>query len=721
MAASSVASPFSRWLADNKPVLDKFRKKRAWALILLATGVAGVIGAAVRGKSSADRRERALMAAEQGERKNQRIAVDFRFLTRLSKILRIIVPSPVCVETLCLAILTALLVARTVVSVAIAEILGQNAQMLVAKKWKSFGKGVLMFALITLPASAINSGLKYFKEVLVVRFRLRLSQYVHNEYLKGVNFYKAINLGSEKIDNADQRVTSDIKKFSSAIADLYTSLFKPVLDVILFTLKLIQNTGWQGPAMMYSYFVLSGVVKRVIMPSFGKMVAQESTLEGEFRTAHQRLITNSEEIAFYDGSAREKDIINNCLNNIYRHVLYVRYLRALVLIFDGLLVKYWASIAGYCVLAAPMVFNVKNAAFKTAEENTRDYIRNSQYLQQLSTAVGQLVLVGNSLTTIAGYTSRVSELVEMVKQLSEVGNKPFAVVEEKSNPAPVDEKEKDTVSPSLNSSDELNWITGWAKRADSQRDARHARRYASASAPVVGGGKIELADFIKFEHVDIVSPEGKLLVKDLNFEVRPGQNVMITGPNGAGKSSLFRIIGELWPLSNGRVVKPRKEDILFVPQKPYLVLGTLRDQIIYPHSYADMRALGITDDDLGHLLGLVDPARIITNTWKWDEVKDWFHAFSGGQKQRVAMARLFYHKPQFAILDECTSAVSDEVEDRLYLTCKQMGITLFTVSHRKALAKHHDFILNFDGRGGWDIRPASEVGAMLVPQSQPPK
>lgn len=191
---------------------------------------------------------------------------------------------------------------------------------------------------------------------------------------------------------------------------------------------------------------------------------------------------------------------------------------------------------------------------------------------------------------------------------------------------------------------------------------------------------------------------------------------MITGPNGAGKSSLFRIIGELWPLSCGRVVKPRKEDILFVPQKPYLVLGTLRDQIIYPHSYADMRALGITDDDLGHLLAMVDPARIITTTWKWDEVKDWFHAFSGGQKQRVAMARLFYHKPRFAILDECTSAVSDEVEDKLYQTCKKMGITLFTVSHRKTLAKHHDFILNFDGRGGWDIHPASEVGETLVQQ-----
>jgi ABC-type uncharacterized transport system fused permease/ATPase subunit len=79
------------------------------------------------------------------------------------------------------------------------------------------------------------------------------------------------------------------------------------------------------------------------------------------------------------------------------------------------------------------------------------------------------------------------------------------------------------------------------------------------------------------------------------------------------------------------LTKPHKEEILFVPQKPYLVLGTLRDQIIYPHEKKDMDALGITDTHLEALLEIVDPARNITNEWKWDTVKDWFHAFSGGQ------------------------------------------------------------------------------------------
>ena len=82
-----------------------------------------------------------------------------------------------------------------------------------------------------------------------------------------------------------------------------------------------------------------------------------------------------------------------------------------------------------------------------------------------------------------------------------------------------------------------------------------------------------------------------------------------------GKSSLFRIIGELWPLHSGVLIKPHKEEILFVPQKPYLVLGTLRDQIIYPHEYEDMQKLGVTDADLARLLAIVDPARNILTEW----------------------------------------------------------------------------------------------------------
>lgn len=86
-----------------------------------------------------------------------------------------------------------------------------------------------------------------------------------------------------------------------------------------------------------------------------------------------------------------------------------------------------------------------------------------------------------------------------------------------------------------------------------------------------------------------------------------------------------------------------------------------------------------------------------------DAIEDWIDVLSGGEKQRIAMARLFYHSPQFAILDECTSAVSVDVEGSMYDYCREVGITLFTVSHRKSLWKHHDYYLKFDGRGDYEF------------------
>lgn len=101
------------------------------------------------------------------------------------------------------------------------------------------------------------------------------------------------------------------------------------------------------------------------------------------------------------------------------------------------------------------------------------------------------------------------------------------------------------------------------------------------------------------------------------------------------------------------------------------------------------------------MLALVDPQRTILSQWDWDDVRDWFTAFSGGQKQRVGMARVFYHCPKYGILDECTSAVSIEVEGKIYETCAALGITLFTVSHRATLRKYHDYELHFNGSCGW--------------------
>ena len=273
-----------------------------------------------------------------------------------------------------------------------------------------------------------------------------------------------------------------------------------------------------------------------------------------------------------------------------------------------------------------------------------------------SDAVGRVMFSYKEITELAGYTSRVASL--------------------------------------LNVMDDIQAGRFEKKLVSSAETAEHASILSSRGTTVESSS-------IEFISVPIVSPNGDILVKSLSFTVRPGQHLLIVGPNGCGKSSLFRILGGLWPVYGGTVHKPPYSNIFYIPQRPYLSRGTLRQQIIYPDSLRQMRAKNITDADLLHWLDAVDIAHIVDRPGGWDAEDEWRDVLSVGLQQRVAMARLFYHAPQYAILDECTSSVTLEVEREMYETAKALGVTLMTVSHRRSLWRYHGWILQFDGQGGY--------------------
>jgi len=226
---------------------------------------------------------------------------------------------------------------------------------------------------------------------------------------------------------------------------------------------------------------------------------------------------------------------------------------------------------------------------------------------------------------------------------------------------------------------------------------------------------------IRLEGVPIVAPVvwprgGEEIVEEVDILIRPGDHLLISGPNGAGKSSIARLIAGLWPVYRGLVSRPRNTSnaglkgepvtpdmggVMFLPQKPYLAQGTLRDQVIYPHTEADMRAASVSDQDLVAVLGAVRLSYLPSREGGWDTKKEWKDVLSGGEKQRISLARIVYHLPAFAVLDEPTSAVSSDVEGLLYEVCKAKGITLVTLSTRASLKKYHVFQLSLDGDGGW--------------------
>lgn len=520
------------------------------------------------------------------------------------------------------------------------------------------------------PMSIVNNSIKLLINTLALSFRTRLTDYAHEQYLKEITFYKVSNLDN-RIRNVDQLITQDIVKFSETLSHLYSDIAKPLVDIGLFALKLGQSIGTEAPLAMLSYFLASGMVLRTISPPFGRFAAKEQSLEGEFRHAHSRLIGHSEEIAFYGGAQREKQIVNGSFQKIVDHANRVFFSRFGNGIIDSVLVKYCATQLAYFLLSRP-VFKSQENIGQAGDDPTlimEAYSRNSGYLINLSQAVGRLVLAGRDLTRFAGYTWRVAELFNVLEDLS------------------------------LHHRYQRTMISGGTA-------GNGISEVKTISEDELKGKIIETArdeePFIEFERVPIATPNGDVLLPEMSFRVDRGMNCMITGPNGCGKSSLFRILGSLWPLFGGKLTKPPLDEIFYVPQRPYLPMGTLRDQIIYPQS--SDACTNCSDADLLELLKTVHLEYLVGREGGWDAVRDWQDVLSGGEKQRIAMARLFHHRPAFAILDECTSAVSIDVEGSMYRHAQEdLKITLFTVSHRPSLVPFHDYLLRFDGQGGYEF------------------
>ncbi|XP_061709918.1 ATP-binding cassette sub-family D member 3 [Cydia pomonella] len=593
-------------------------------------------------------------------KKSPKAQVDARFFAELKALWKIMVPGFWSKESGFMTLIALSLIARSMCDLWLIQHTTLIEGSIITMNKREFKIRLLQFFAAMPMISLVNNVLKWSIGECKLRIRTNLSLYLYQQYMKGFTYYQVTNLDN-RISNADQLLTTDIDKFCETVVDLYSNISKPILDIGIYLYRLTVNLGVSTPGIMMAYLLVSGVFLTYLRKPTARLTVQEQKLEGEFRYVNSRLITNSEEIAFYQGNHREQLTVLASFYKLTRHLRNFLNFRVGMGFIDNIIAKYVAITVGFYAVSRPF-FVTDHNLLTTGTDNDRfkHYYTYGRMLVKMAEAIGRLVLSGRELSKLAGLTSRVTQLRTVLSDVNQ-GKYTRTMVGQVGN--------GNGVIPML-------------------------------MAP--GAGRIIYQDkIIRFDRVPLVTPNGDVLIKELSFEVKSGINVLVCGPNGCGKSSMFRMLGELWPIFGGTLTKPPKGKLFYVPQRPYMTLGTLRDQVIYPQTRDEMVRRGRTDAQLNRFLEIVQLAYLTSREGGWDAVEDWMDVLSGGEKQRIAMARLFYHEPQFAILDECTSAVSVDVEGQMYQYCREMGISLFTVSHRKSLWKHHDHYLQMDGRGGY--------------------
>ena len=517
---------------------------------------------------------------------------------------------------------------------------------------------------------------EYCTKSLAMVFRSRITKKVHESYFSDMSYYHIANLpGRRDIRDADERIASEVRSVSTRLTNVVTLLIKSVTPIVWFTFKLWR---WQGVgyAMIPHFYLLLAYefAQRLFPKNIGNLWRAKAGAESGFRKAASRVQTHSEAITALGGHAREEDILSGKLKKLTKATKDVHVGNSK---FD-LIFKLFYTYGCRSWMTTFMMIPILNSD-ATSSVLTEDVaaMRYSWHMMiEMLVANGNLLTMHAQSQHMIGVSKRICMLLDGLDQI--------------------------------------------------QTD-----RAAMQATTMLEGQQI------KFEKTEIWTPmqrntkQKKLLVRDLSFELNHGSSLLLTGHNGAGKSSIFRVLGGLWTTPTGTITKPGaglagtalSRDIFYLPQKPYNVLGSLRANITYPMDPTD-EGIELSEGELEALLALVDLSHLLAEygddgtdvLFKWEDI------LSLGEQQRLAMARLFFHKPKFAILDECTSAVSTSMEVLLYQECRRLGIAYITICHRPALRAWHDFNLNLlgDGKGGYEFKKIEKSADELAVSDQEP-
>jgi len=233
--------------------------------------------------------------------------------------------------------------------------------------------------------------------------------------------------------------------------------------------------------------------------------------------------------------------------------------------------------------------------------------------------------------------------------------------------------------------DAYTQLAAWKATIDRLTSFTDSLEHVKVEARDLGGERPEApGETIAIEALQLALPQGKPLLASTSIQFRPGEDVLVTGPSGAGKSTFFRALAGIWPYWKGRVRLPQGARLLFLPQKPYLPIGSLKRAVTYPGD-----AAGLSDAEIADVLRAVGLAQLANDL---ERVENWAQVLSGGEQQRLAFARALLNKPDWLFLDEATASLPEDAQEALYRLLKERlpQTTLVSIGHRASLRGYHE-------------------------------
>jgi vitamin B12/bleomycin/antimicrobial peptide transport system ATP-binding/permease protein len=492
--------------------------------------------------------------------------------------------------------------------------------------WRALGWYIGSFAL-AVPIGVYN---RWVEERLALLWREWMAQHLIKRYFNNRAYFRL--RGSESVDNPDQRISEDVRNFTTSSLSFLLIALHSIVTLVAFVGVLWTISATLVVTLLVYAFVGTGI-SIVIGRKLVRLHYQQYETEANFRYSLVRVRDNAESIAFYRGEKREHlDLFNRltaAVNNMRLIIIRNRNL------------GFFTNSYNYLALVLPVLIVAPM------------YMRGEQEFGVVTQAAGAFGQVLTAVSLIITQFGGLSSYLAGVQRLGTLW-------------------------------DELD-----------EHDAEELRITDEATKEPEHNCQI-----VKLEKLNICTPsKTKTLVEELSFELRTNQSLIIMGASGTGKSSVLRTIAGLWPGGGGTLERPAFDHLMFLPQRPYMVDGSLRDQLLYP--YPDR---GVTDDDIRTVLHHVNLSDVFHRVDDdLTHVVDWSNILSLGEQQRVAFARLFLRKPKFAFLDEATSALDEENQGLLYLAIKDTKISFISVGHRTSLIPYHDRILTLDRTGTWEI------------------